>query len=716
MLKTTTKHGIGRGSHYHIIYLKPGEQEGQFQGITSLDNNHTHASENDIETLPAPDGHTHAIIEIDIADETDSSSENAKTQRSLALYREGMDRERKSRDNAYESVDFYQGKHWDDEEVNSLEANSRAALTINEIESKIDVLSGFQRQNRHDIKFLPVEGSDNRMAEILTILTKNIQEQNNFSYEETEVFEDGMIAGRGIFNAYIDYDKNVDGDVIIEKFNWDDVVFGPHEKKDISDCEWLVKTKWFSLNKLKNLFPEKADKLQSNIDIFRKDEFGEPIIDAPGHQYDFPTEVYSSSPDKDIVDIAKQEMRVVELWEKVYRIDFTVLNIADDFIINAEGWKKSDVNKAKTIPGFAAIPRKTFKMKVTAVGGHTFLEEDFPDLAVQDFDLIPFYVKKRGDDWWGKIESVKDLQREINKRHSQAIDILNKSAAYGWFYDNTTFNKPSEERNFIETSSQPGFAVKVTDITRMPQKVDGTKFPSEIVNMMAIDSDKMKEIMNVNQELMERGKAGTPQSGIAIAQQKQSMMIGNEYLFDNLSLAKRKLGRHLVAMIQKVYTPERIMRVLESRSLREAIKIGGEALFPQLPPEVQDAPVEQKMQMVEQLVQMKQAELMEIITTSDLSKFDVVVTESPHSATTRQANFVIWADMASKGFPVPPDLLVDLSDLPEKDVVKQNIQAQQQAAQAESQRESDTEIQKTLIAAQSRAGGGAPQGGQEGQI
>ena len=86
-----------------------------------------------------------------------------------------------------------------------------------------------------------------------------MSDQNDFESEESEVCDDQRITGRGFFNMYIDYDTNIEGEIIIEQFSWDDCYLGPHKKKDLSDCEYLNKTKWFSGPKIKQLWPDKAD-------------------------------------------------------------------------------------------------------------------------------------------------------------------------------------------------------------------------------------------------------------------------------------------------------------------------------------------------------------------------------------------------------------------------------------------------------------------------
>jgi len=80
------------------------------------------------------------------------------------------------------------------------------------------------------------------------------------------------------------------------------------------------------------------------------------------------------------------------------------------------------------------------------------------------------------------------------------------------------------------------------------------------------------------------------------------------------------------------------------------------------------------------------------------------VSESAFSPTNRRYNFIVWSELASRGVPVPPELLIELSDLGDKEKVKAQIKSMQEQAQKMEQAKIDAEIQKTLISAQSKAG------------
>ncbi len=685
---------VGNG-HKHIVYTN--DKTGA--GFTSISKGHSHPVTFDVDkkltmdgqelptgtgrwTIGVADGHTHNITEIVVSETKKKEQDEDIVADCLRLYRYARDLEKPSRIQGRESLEFYRGEQWEDSIKSQLTKEKRACLTINQIESKIDLLSGYQRQNRTDIKYMPTEDGDQRVSEILNIVTKNLLENCNYRFEETEVFDDGTIVGRGLFNAYIDFSNNIEGDIIVEKFEWDDCYFGPHAKKDCSDLEYLVKTKWYSRAKLTEMYPDKIKEIFNEFEEETDEVSHEPVGDA----YAFTDKSQSVVGDPDLIDLEKKSLKMLETWRKEYKRSYVVVDVESDFYYNASDWPKEDISALESIPPLSVIPRVVHKMRVTKTAGEVLLEDNYPSLAMQDFHIVPFYAKKRGDMFWGKVHSVKDPQREINKRHSQLTDIMNRQAAYGWFYDDTTFPTPAEVTNFKNNSSTPGFTQRVNSVKALPEKIEGAKVPTEIINLLQIESQSLREVLNINLEM--EGAASNAQSGIAILERKKQGLVGNEFLFDNFSIAKVKIGRLLVAMIQKFYSPERIMKIILNESMKTPVQIGG-------------VPAEQ----------IDMMEIKKLLEKTDLTKQDVIVSESGWSPTTRIANFTMWAELAGKGMPVPMPFLIELSDLPEKDKMLEMFAQEAQRQKQTEDNKNQVEVMKTKIAADAKTQGKVNQGG-----
>ena len=687
-LKGTTKYGVGKARHKHVVYLNDERGFGQ----CSYALNHTH----DVQFIPgapevtdpssgqviqpatqpyfvlgqALDGHTHDITDIELkAPPKPDEDEKQVVSNVWSLFKTGRELERKSMKKFKDSEDMYKGDHWDDVERSRLEAMNRCCVSINMIEKNVDQICGSQRHDRTDLKFVPTEEGDQRVADLLNILSKQLLNKCYFAREESKVFEDVVIGGRGIFNVYVDFAKDLRGEIVVEKFPYSDVVFGPHEKEDLSDCEYLIKHKWYSKAKLKQLWEDKAELIDKDYEDLISDE---PHVTYAFDQYGNGQGNGITVGDDPLVDIATKEYRILELWQKVYKRAYVITNPAEGVYKNAYGWDKKDIEGARTLDGFSVIEQNIAKFRITKVAGRILLSDQSEvDLPVDDFFLVPVYAKKRGVDFWGKVEPAKDAQRYVNKNYSLALDIGNKMVTYGWFYDATTFPENEAER-FKENATSPGFVAEVTDVGRPPVKVEGSKFPSEVVQLMTLGKDQIGEIMNII-----NNPNGANESGSLFEQRTNQKLIGSEYLFDNLSFAKQKLGRLLVKLIQRYYSPDRIVRIVRNAHAKAPQEMAGQSVG-----------------------EFTDDEINELLAKSDLGDYDVEVTESQWSPSVRLATFALLRDMQQSGQPIPPEALFEFADMP--DATKQKLItmiAQQQQAQSDStQATADAEIQKTLIA------------------
>jgi len=266
-------------------------------------------------------------------------------------------------------------------------------------------------------------------------------------------------------------------------------------------------------------------------------------------------------------------------------------------------------------------------------------------------------------------------------------------AAYGWFYDDETFSNREEEKKFKDNSSTPGFTQKVSNLDRLPKKEEGIKFPNELVGAIAAFNTDLREILNIKLEMS--GIQGNAQeSGVAIRQKIVQQLLGNDYVFDNLSFAKKKVGKLIIAMIQQTFTPERILRIIGNQAVKEKkMELGGQP--------IEEYPRE---------------ELLAMLQKSDLTKYDITISESPASPTAQLSNFMFLLEMAGKGVQIPATAFFEFAPIPNKEKIIEQLQQAEKAAQEAENKKYDTEIEKSKIAAQSKAGGPTPGPGMGGPM
>jgi len=670
--------------HIHFVYLD--EESGI--GISSLSKSHTHKVFDEPEvgglrTVPAAeDNHIHEIIEIPKKRIKKNIDDDIETVNMVdSLWKVANDYEADSLEFGKQAEGYYNGdEHWKPQLKSKLEGEKRAAITVNEVEPKIDLLSGHQRETRTDFRFMPTEGGDQKVSDILTIYVHKDLSNQYFRLAETEVFDDEAIAGRGFFDLVVNTDKDIEGEIEVSHAYWDEFRLGPHKDKLLRDCDYGFKIKWQPKVIVKEKWPKKADSID-NLFMKASDADGQSSTLPPDDDYTpSPTNSMTfTEVQKQFADIAQKTVMLRELWKKEYKRIKIVFNVEDDFFYPAVDLEDKQVEELKTIEGLRVVERVQYRMKKIIVAGNVLLSEAYDEFFTDDFSFTPAYAKKRREKWWGKVKPAMGVQDEINKRHSQLMDVVTRMLPYGWFYDADTFVDPKEEQKWKDNSSTPGWTAKVDNLSKKPVKEDGVNFPNGLIQLEIMNSDKMNVIMNINKESLS-ASTGT-QSGVALAEKRASTFKGNGYLYDNFDIAKTCVGVKYLKLLQKLKNPKKIARVVMGVENKDKFNVGPAIDGQQ--PTLQDYSFE---------------DIVKIFNEADLSKYDVTVALSPHNPTAMHANFLVWSNLATQGFPIPPDVLVDMSSLPNKQKVIDAIRGQQDQDRQAEQAKLDTELQKTAMA------------------
>jgi hypothetical protein len=665
---------VDMGHFHELQYIQPTEEQQDPQTGQVIPGN-----PGGWQMSPGPDGHVHEPQFLDLPKTERKQKPETEEQvigEVVQLFRRWVDNEKLSIDAGREAEDFYIGKQWSDSERSKLEENSRACLVLNQIDQAIDTLSGYERQERTEIRLLPEESTDQRAADLYNILIKHILDKCGFWQEKSLAFEDVCIPGRGAWNIRVDFSEDLAGDIIVERYPWDQFVYGPHEKPDASDAEGMIKYRWYSPARAKMLWPDFADKIDEMMTV-PQNLAGDGIMveqTEPGVLgASLPTlTTLSRELLNTVIDVERKNILLLECHRYTYIQVPVVVNAGLDFYENAWQWSKEDLAAARTIQGFTVVDRSVRKVRITKLLGNQLVADDNPaNLPSDKIHFVPIYAKRRKGMFWGKVEGLKDLQREVNKRASQAIDIGNTMAAYNWFIDSETF-PANEKQRFLEHSSTPGSVFEVNSTNKIPVQTSGTKFPSEIVQLMQLSLQQIKERTNITVD-----NAGANTSGAAILQQQKLKLLGNEFLFDSMTGAIQRLGKLLIPLVKRYYPAERVMRIVKASNSKQPQTAGGEPVS-----------------------EFTDDEIIQILEAADLEKFDLIVSESSFSPSARLSIFLILTSLREKGVDIPPEMIIQFADMPdaEKQNLIQRLQAQAEAQGQAQQQAQDAEVEKTLVA------------------
>ena len=530
------------------------------------------------------------------------------------------------RKRAISAYDFYKGKQWDSAVVEKLKKEKRPYLTLNKIKPIMRILSGWQRQNRQDLKVLARRGGTGPLAEVFTELLKYFYDQSHADFENSMIFFDGAVCGKGWLALDIDYTKDpLNGELLLKRERPTMVYEDPNAQRyDLSDAKFIIRTRWVDKEQIEQEFPKAKKDIGSLATIDATER--EPITGAETGE---------------AKELEKYRYLVKEYYWREYvkkrivanmkTLDFTEAKINDERaqkLVNAVPW----IRIVDTV-----IP----VLNLTTVVGKIILQDvKDPFEGISVFPLVRFcadwvdgYVK-------GEVDDLIDPQKEHNKRRSQALHLLSTEAHSGYIAEENALS-PDEEEKVKQMGSTPGIFIKVREgkFDKF-KRIEPGRLSEGHIALEKMAEDDMKKISNVNADLL----GYTPErqeSGKAMLVRRQQGLLGVETVFDNFQFTQQILGETILEFIRKT-------DVLSEEEMRA-------------------------------IVQEKNLEVdLDLLKSRKVGKYQVVLTTKKSTPTQRMADFYAMLDTAKQGIPIPPDLIIEASDLPNKEAILEAIKQQTQ--------------------------------------
>lgn len=588
-------------------------------------------------------------------------------------FREAADFWSDWREAARQDYEFVSGKQWSEEDIKAFESSGRPAITINRIKPLINVLSGYQRLNRYDIDFLPRTSDDIDICQVRKGLTKYILDECEYDKHESQAFLDAVIGGIGWLDVGYKFDQEIgDGDAYVHREDPFGVYIDPETHAlDFSDAKYICRAKWVDKDELALAYPEHKEEILAQYAIY------DEIERTDGKQAD--PLWYKRETSK---------ARMVECWYKVKQQQ-TLYYLQDGSVVPKEDMK-IDYFLQGLVVGESTVP-------VTKVRVATFIErfllEDIPSPYEHgEFPLVPLTCYNFGVDDLpaGFVRDLIDPQREINKRRIQELHILNTTGnGGGWIEDDAMTERQKAE--FKRHGNVPGYFTEVRPGTISQGKImerAQAQVPSALIQAETQAQGDLVEISGINEALMGTDIPSSS-SGRAIELKQKQAITHIAPMFDHLRDAKKKVAlllwgrRGHKGIVPQFYTEDKIYRV-EGTNGQQFIHVN------------------------QQIIQQDRLGRAIYSTLNDLSQgeFDIVVSDTQASTTQRQAQMWGLVDAVSK-LGVPGDLvfdiILDLSDLPNKEDIKQRWQQRQQQQAQAAQQQSQAQIQLEQIKQQNQS-------------
>lgn len=555
------------------------------------------------------------------------------------------------RKEAIENYEFVCNDQWTTQDRANLAEDEKPCLTINHILPIVNLLSGMERQNRADIKAFPRKGGMRIIADAFTSLCKHSVDLCHGETEQSVQFVDGIISGKGWVKTDISYKKDRrNGDLVMKRRSPFDMYEDPNTNTyDLNEsAKYVIECFWGDKEQIKLIYP----KHKRDIEKYTQDPQDEDLTDVKGKLV--------RKSDQEDRDPSEYRYRLKEIWWKDYKRQLFLIDGATMVFSPVHDSQKEIVKvmiekERRLAENQKRRPRYSLKehiievLHVTTMLGDMILED------IEDpFHGMTMYPIQRFCPYWfdgiifGVVEGLKDPQVEINKRTSQMLHIVNNTA-------NTGYMVQEDETDTIELlkeeGSKPG--VVITWGKTEPKKIEPNEFPQGIFILKQDEESNIKKISGLNPDILGQGDKRTD-SGIAILRRQRQGATISEPVYDNFRLSQRIFGETLIEMIRhsNVYSPAEVAHVMQE--------------------EKQEIDVEQ---------------LFKAMKSWAVGHYGFRVDQKPHTPTMRMANLEVLMQMANAGLPIPVDVIIENSDIANKEEIVQRIREEAQRVQQEEQQQ-----------------------------
>lgn len=560
--------------------------------------------------------------------------------------------------------DFWRSKQWDIADRARLEAAGRPALTFNVVSSLLRVMKGLQRALRNDVRFTPTQDATAADAAVRDALWLDIQRQNTLDFVESEVWERGILMGRGYYECRVNFDENLRGNVVIKARRSQDVVLDPAiDSYDTDDWPQVFTRRWVNKRDVERIAGKAAADELSYFTVptwyAYEDQF---MAQKLGH---LPQYLWRGTPDPELVRaFLLLDRQYFDLVRKEVFID---TQTGDTSPIPAT-WDRNRIAQIlQMTPGLSTIKRKVkvLHWRVTCEG-QVLHDTESP---YHRMTIVPFFPEMCEGVSKGFVEDMCDAQMLYNKVTSQELHIINTTANSGYkVKQNALRNMTVEELEL--SGAKTGLVVELDDINNLEKLTPNQVPPAH--DRLSFKADAiMRSLSGVSDQT--RGFAREDVAGEAILANQAASDLNFASALANLHRTKEMLARFAMDLVSDYYTETRTLLINHGSAFR---------------PQIQSLTINQPT---------PEGDVLNDVTEG---RYSTYLVPSPTRTTVSDSEFEEMFKLRKElGVQIPDAVLVELSNAPNKGQIIQQMQGdagqQQQQVLAQQQQQSQLEMQLT---------------------
>lgn len=434
----------------------------------------------------------------------------------------------------------------------------RPVLTINMLPKFERQVMNDIRQNRPSIKVRPVDsGADVKTADVYTGLIRNIEQTSRADTAYDTAAEFAITGGFGYFGVNIDYasDDTFDQDILIERKPNPFCIYGDPYDLGADSSNWM--SAW-------------ETELIEREEFYRRFKGAKPTDWQAGSDYH-----NLSAPWR--VD---NEVLIARWWRRE-KVAKTILKLSDgrvvakeDFERKLDGLSMADICAATGVEVVGEREAPSYRVTHTLMTGAEVLEDE-TEWPGRYIPIVPVY----GEDIVveGKrilkslIRDARDPQMQLNYWRSYAAEMvaLQPKAPYVGVVGQFDTDPRWETAN---TDNHPYLEADPVAGASLPQRQMPASLPPGARDLALMANDDIKGTLGLFDASI--GARSNETSGKAILARQREGDVSTFHFADNLSRAIRHGGAIIMDLIPKVYSGQRMVRVLGEDGKAQTVKLG----------------------------------------------------------------------------------------------------------------------------------------------
>lgn len=570
---------------------------------------------------------------------------------------------------AHKDLKYYLQDPWTEADRAYHREQNREVLNFNIIWRIVKMITGYERRNRLSLKIGPSEGSDDMVTSQLTGIIMPMMENSNGYEMMSDSFELGAcVAGANLIEPYLDRQGNIQ----FKRRAYNKFLLDPgFTRRDLSDCGYIIIHEEGMLTEdVKSLLPGK----EAKVTALAKQEGG--------------NEVLPFSPYRGRGSDEGKRCNYSEFWERTTK---KVRLFANRGALGVKGIKNKlnsnggmqfewDGKDERILELLRLYPAQLtsyddYKETVTYsafVNGklvHSGKDpnkiDDYPQVFIAG-NWVPEY-----DDFavklQGQVRRIRDPQREVSKRLSKILDIIDSQVATGMMAEENTF---VDKKDIHETGQGKGIWLKEGALSNPAgPKVQERQMGDIPAGLFQLNHDLqslINDIACVNDSMFGTEELKQQMSGYLMKLRQGAGLVALQDLFDNLRFSKKQLGFKLVKLVLANYSSQKITRIINRQ-----------------PTGILAMEVKERTLLAE-----------------EVSKYDCTPQEGILTETQRQMFYTELMNLKAANFNIPEEVILEAfpTQFPEK--IKQALlQAAQQKKQMLAQQASEKQVLERLRSA-----------------